>query len=142
MKKGVLKNFVKFTGKHLCQSPFFNNKVEDLRPATLLKKRLWQRCFPVNFRKFLRTPFLQNTYGRLLPSIINYILLLGQIVFLLNVLLLSNKNTVIINLVISCMFYKLKLLTMRHLLFLHYFSTLDQTNMQGLLNQKVTYVQI
>ena len=28
------------------------------RPATLLKKRLWHRCFPVNFVKFLRTPFL------------------------------------------------------------------------------------
>ena len=27
-------------------------------PATLLKKRLWHRCFPVNFAKFLRTPFL------------------------------------------------------------------------------------
>ena len=26
-------------------------------PATLLKKRLWHRCFPVNFAKFLRTPF-------------------------------------------------------------------------------------
>ena len=29
-----------------------------LRPATLLKKRLWQRCFPVNFAKFLGTAFL------------------------------------------------------------------------------------
>ena len=29
--------------------------------ATLLKKRLWHRCFPVDFAKFLRTPFLQNT---------------------------------------------------------------------------------
>ena len=28
-----------------------------LRPATLLKKRLWHRCFPVNFVRFLRTPF-------------------------------------------------------------------------------------
>ena len=27
------------------------------RPATLLKKRLWHRWFPVNFGKFLRTPF-------------------------------------------------------------------------------------
>ena len=27
------------------------------RPATLLKKRLWHRCFPMNFGKFLRTPF-------------------------------------------------------------------------------------
>ena len=41
-KKGVLRNFAKFTGKHLCQGLFFNKK----------------RCFPVNFAKFLRTPFL------------------------------------------------------------------------------------
>ena len=33
-KKSVLKNFTKFTGKHLCQSLFFN-KVAGLRPATL-----------------------------------------------------------------------------------------------------------
>ena len=26
-------------------------------PATLLKKRLRHRCFPVNFTKFLRIPF-------------------------------------------------------------------------------------
>ena len=64
-KKGVLKNFAKFTGKYLSQSLFLN-KVAGLRPATLLKKRLWHRCFPVNFAKFLRAPFLQNTYGRLL----------------------------------------------------------------------------
>ena len=53
-----------FTGKHLCQSPFFT-RVADLRPATLLKKRLWHRCFPANFVKFLRTPFLQTTSERL-----------------------------------------------------------------------------
>ena len=45
--KGVLRNFAKFTGNHLC-----------LRPATLLKKRAWHRCFTVNFAKFLRTPSL------------------------------------------------------------------------------------
>ena len=38
----------------------------SLRPAILLKKRLWHRCFPVNFVKFLITPFLQNTSRRLL----------------------------------------------------------------------------
>ena len=43
-KKGVLKNFTRFTGKYLCQSLFYN-KVASLRPATLLKKRLWQRLF-------------------------------------------------------------------------------------------------
>ena len=39
------------------------NKLGDiigLRPATLLKKWLWHRCFPVNFAKFLR---LQKTSG-------------------------------------------------------------------------------
>ena len=30
---------------------------QGIRPATLLEKRLWYRCFPVNFEKFLRTPF-------------------------------------------------------------------------------------
>ena len=48
-KKGVLRNFVKFTGKYLCQG-LFSNKVSGL----------WYRCFPVNFAKFLRTPFLKE----------------------------------------------------------------------------------
>ena len=61
VRKGVLRNVAKFTEKHLCQSLFFN-KVAGLRPATLLKKRLWHRCFPVNFAKILRAPFLQNTW--------------------------------------------------------------------------------
>ena len=59
-KKGVLRNFEKFTGKHLCQR-FFFNKVIDLSPAILLKKRLQHRCFPVNFAKFLRNTFSQRT---------------------------------------------------------------------------------
>ena len=41
VKKGVLKNFEKFTGKHLCQSLFLRH-----------------RRFPANFAKFLRTLFL------------------------------------------------------------------------------------
>ena len=60
----VLRNFAKFSGKHLCRSLFVNKATGQ--PATLLKKRLWHKCFPVNFAKFLRTPFLQNTSGRLL----------------------------------------------------------------------------
>ena len=62
VKKSGLRNFAKFTGKHLCQS-FFFNKVADLRPETLLKKRLWHRCFTLNFVKFLRTPFLTEYSG-------------------------------------------------------------------------------
>ena len=30
------------------------------RPASLSNKRLWHRCFPVNFAKFLRTPFFSE----------------------------------------------------------------------------------
>ena len=58
-KKGVLRNFAKFTRKHLCESLFFNN-VAYLSLQLYLKKRLWHRCFPVNCAKFLRTPFLRK----------------------------------------------------------------------------------
>ena len=43
-KKRVLRNFAKFTIQHLCQ-------------RLCLCQSLWHRCFPVNFAKFLRTPF-------------------------------------------------------------------------------------
>ena len=56
-KKGILRNFTKFIGKNLCLNLFFN-KVASLRPVTLLKRRLRHCCFPVNFAKFLRTPFI------------------------------------------------------------------------------------
>ena len=56
VKKGVLRNFKKFTGKQLYQRLFFN-KVAG-RSETLLRKRLWDKCFPVNFAKFLKAPFL------------------------------------------------------------------------------------
>ena len=65
--KGALRNFTKSTGKYLCQSLFFN-RVAVLSPATILKKRFWYRCFPVNFPKVVRTPFLWNTSGRQLLS--------------------------------------------------------------------------
>ena len=61
-RKDVLRNFAKFTGKHLRQS-FFFNKIAGLRLATLLKKRLWYRCFPVDFVKFLKTPFYRTPLG-------------------------------------------------------------------------------
>ena len=65
MKKGVLRNIAKFTGKHMSQILSFH-KVAVFRPATSLKKRLRHMYFPVNFAfscEFLRTPFLQNTSG-------------------------------------------------------------------------------
>ena len=63
-KKRCSYKFQNIYGKHLCQSLFLN-KVAGLRLATLLKKKLCHRCFPVNFPKFLRTPVLRNTSERL-----------------------------------------------------------------------------
>ena len=54
-KKVVLRNFAKFTRKHLRQRLFFNKIAGRL--AILLRTSLWHRCFPVNFAKFLRTPW-------------------------------------------------------------------------------------
>ena len=64
-RKKVLKKFAIFTRKHLYRSLFFFE--------TLLEKRLWYKCFSVSFVKFLRTPFLQNTSGRLLLLFTEYI---------------------------------------------------------------------
>ena len=43
-KKGFARNFPKFEGKHPCQGLLFK-KSADMRPATLLKKRLLHSCF-------------------------------------------------------------------------------------------------
>ena len=64
-KHDVLRNFTKFTGKHLWQS-HQKTPVAGLGPATLLKKRLWHRCFPLNFTTFLRRLFLTEHFWWLL----------------------------------------------------------------------------
>ena len=108
-KKGVLINFAKLTGKHLCQSLFFNQvagllqliKKETLTQVfsfefcQISKNNFFSRtsqvpasapiprklpcpkiflvrclCFPVYFAKYIRTPFSQKTFERLLLSII------------------------------------------------------------------------
>ena len=60
--KDVFKNFAKFTGKHLRQSHILKKSCRP-QPTTLLEKRFWHRCFPVNFVELLRTPFLHSTSG-------------------------------------------------------------------------------
>ena len=65
-KKGVLENFTKFTGKHLCWSLFFN-KVAGLKPECLLRKILQHRCFPVNLVEFfINTLFREHLWWLLL----------------------------------------------------------------------------
>ena len=126
VRKVVLRSFAKFTGKHLCQSLFFNkvavftsfSKISKItfftehlgrlllaflhvsiisydypdypihvlvlictssflhieavarrcvprRACNFIEKRLQQRCFPVKFAKFLRTPFFTEHLWRL-----------------------------------------------------------------------------
>ena len=56
LNKGVLKNFAKFTAKHLCQSLSFN-KVLGLRSATLLKKETLAQVFSCEFCKIFKNTF-------------------------------------------------------------------------------------
>ena len=57
VKKGVLRNFAKFTGKYLCQCLFFN-KVAGLRPA--------------KFCEISKNFFFKNTFGQLVLSFVSY----------------------------------------------------------------------
>ena len=53
VKRGILKNFAKFTGNHLCQSLFLN------RVAGL---RLWHRWFMWILRNFKNTFFIEHVW--------------------------------------------------------------------------------
>ena len=56
------------------------NEVVALRPVTLLKRRLWHRCFPVNFSKFLRTSlgdcFQKEKYYACFSSLLFFVTLI------------------------------------------------------------------
>ena len=67
LKIGVLKNFVKLTGKYLCRGLSLITQRRD----GFFKTRLRNSCFIVNFVNFLKTRFLQNNFGRLLRSLWN-----------------------------------------------------------------------
>ena len=87
-KKDVRGNFAKFAGKHLCQNLIFN-KILGL--VTLFKKRIWHGCFPVNFAKFLRTPFPTENLRWLLLIIVRHILEQKfDIIFFINFVLFVN----------------------------------------------------
>ena len=64
VRKGVLLDFTKFTGKHLCQS-FFFNKVAGLRLQTLAQVFSFESC------EISQNTFSQNTSGRLLLGGVN-----------------------------------------------------------------------
>ena len=49
-KKRSSQKFFKNSQENTCA------RVSSLKPKILLKRRLWHRCFPVNFAKFLKAP--------------------------------------------------------------------------------------
>ena len=59
IKRGVLRNFAEFTGKHLCQSLFFN-KVVGIRPASLLRKTRAE-VFSYEFCEISKNTFCYRT---------------------------------------------------------------------------------
>ena len=65
VRKGVLRNFAKFAGKHLYQSLF----LLKLQTCNFIKKEALAQVFSKTFAKFLRSPFLQNTSGKLLLNV-------------------------------------------------------------------------
>ena len=65
-KIGVLKNFTKFSGKHLCWSLFLI-KLQAFRRATLLKRDFQHRCFSCEVWEYFKNAFFyissSNTSG-------------------------------------------------------------------------------
>ena len=68
-KKGVLKNFTKFTGKHLCQSLFYD-KVAVLRPQALAQVFLYE-FFKISISTFF-TEHLWTTASEYLLLILSF----------------------------------------------------------------------
>ena len=57
--KRVFLEIVQNSQENTCARVSFSIKLQT--PATLLKRRLWHRCFPANFAKLLRTFFFHRS---------------------------------------------------------------------------------
>ena len=78
IKKGVLKNFAKLTGKHLCQSLFFNKIAGLSHPGCFTEHPGWLLLFP---RFHCITTLLQNTKCRLLQNATKLYLKIPQLFY-------------------------------------------------------------
>ena len=67
-KKYVFRNFAKFTGKHQCQSLYFD-KVAGMRTATLLKDKTVAQVFSCEFCEIFKSTFLAENLRWLLLKI-------------------------------------------------------------------------
>ena len=59
VKKGVLRNFAKFTGKHLCQRLFFNKVAGQV--CNFIKKESLAQVFSCEFCKISKNVFFYRT---------------------------------------------------------------------------------
>ena len=61
IRKGILRYFAKFTGKHLCQSLFFNevvlNKVAGSLACNFIKKEALAQVFSCEFSEISKNTF-------------------------------------------------------------------------------------
>ena len=89
LKKVLFRHFTKFTGKRLCWSLFFQAWALQL----YWKRDSYKGMNFVNFVKFLRTPFLQNTSGWLIFAIHLTVSFCKEVLYILSNLLLLEKST-------------------------------------------------
>ena len=125
----VFLEFSQNSQENTCARVFFN-KVTGLRAATLLKKRLLHRCFPVNFAKFLRAPFLIKHHCRLLLYLLRKILCCP----FLNVIhsfLTSNSFFRLCPVVFHYYLLFLKIWGLQLLLLLHWTACVDKTDLRN-----------
>ena len=72
-EKGVLKNFAKFTTKHLCWSLFFI-KTTGVMPGTISKKEAPTHVFSCEFYEFIKnTFFIEHPWWLLLSLPLNWL---------------------------------------------------------------------
>ena len=74
-RRGVRKDFVKCSGKYLCQSLFFN-KTAGIRPSNLLKKEIVAKVFSYEFCKtFGDEIFSEHVWTTSVKFFINFYLI-------------------------------------------------------------------
>ena len=66
-KKGALRNFAKFTGKHLCQSHF----LIKLQACNFIKKETLPQVFSCEYCEIFRAPFLTEHLRWLLLKVLS-----------------------------------------------------------------------
>ena len=62
-KNGVLRNFIKFTGKHLCQGLFFNKKHRSSSPEVFCRKGILRNFAKVTWKHLCQSLYFNKVAG-------------------------------------------------------------------------------